>query len=127
MKRSMIRGTSRGTEAVSFIEDFCVIHAGQRHGDQVRLTEPQRDIVRMIYDSPNGPGFDSVAHIDPPLAAYLTLLHLCGPEYRSPPPKNPADIFTLWSVAGPRLRQYLKRQGDAVTCPELGTHWPTAA
>jgi hypothetical protein len=43
------------------------------------------------------------------LAAYLTLLHLCGSEAvigHSPPPFD-TDFFTLWNAAGTDLRSVL--------------------
>lgn len=64
-----------------------------------------------------------------PLAAYLALLHLCGPEalQREFVPKVEADIFTTWSAVSPALREVLKLERGQITCPELGTRYPAAA
>ena len=34
---------------------------------------------------------------------------------------------TTWAATGPRLREVLKRTGEIIVCPELGTRWPAAA
>ncbi len=67
--------------------------------------------------------------INPPLTAYLALLHICGPEAlgKTPPPQFAADIFTVWGATGPRLREVLRRDGGRIVCPELGTLYPAAA
>ena len=65
---------ARGDRAIRWIQDYCLLPSGLDKGQHVRLTPPQRDIVREIYDNPNGP------HGAPPvtgtLAAYLALLHM---------------------------------------------------
>jgi hypothetical protein len=33
---------------------------------------------------------------------------------------------TTWAATGPRLREVLKRTGEIIVCPELGTRWPAA-
>jgi hypothetical protein len=37
------------------------------------------------------------------------------------------DTFTVWGAAGPRLREVLKRDGERIVCPQLGTGYPAAA
>jgi hypothetical protein len=69
------------------------------------------------------------APITTPLAAYLALLHVCGPEavqhdFR---PAIAPDLFTVWGAVGPKLREVLKRDGERIVCPELGTGYPAAA
>jgi hypothetical protein len=69
-------------------------------------------------------------NVESPLSAYLALLHLCGPEAVWPwatPPHFESDIFTVWSSSGPHLRAVLKRTGEVIVCPELGTRFPAAA
>ena len=67
--------------------------------------------MREIYDNPTG---SEAVTATGPLAAYLALLHTCGPEalQREFQPKVEADIFTVW---------------NATVCPELGTKYPAAA
>ncbi len=118
---------TRGDRAVRWIESFCLYPNGPKKGKLVRLSAEQCVAVRRIYDSPNG--FDDLSIVNPPLTAFLALLHVCGPEAlgRTPPPQFPTDIFTVWSATGPRLREVLKRDGGRIVCPELGTRYPAAA
>jgi hypothetical protein len=64
-----------------------------------------------------------------PLAAFLALLHTCGPEalQREFQPKVEADIFTVWNASGPDLKAVLQRDREQIVCPELGTRYPAAA
>ncbi len=63
-----------------------------------------------------------------PLAAYLVLLHVRfeAAKGTTAPPELHMDIFTLWAAAGTELRQYLKREGSHIVCPELNTRYSTA-
>jgi hypothetical protein len=118
----------RGLSAVKWIEKYCLVPSGPNKGDPVALTAEERHVIHHCYDDPNGLQYTS--DIGQPLAAYLVLLHICGIEavkHSTAPPQLHTDIFTLWGAAGPVLREYLKRQGESVTCPALDTRWPTAA
>ena len=118
--------TSRGAHAVRWIERYCVVPGGPERGQHVRLTQEQAQAVREIYDNPTG---SEAVTATGPLAAYLALLHTCGPEalQREFQPKVEADIFTVWNATGPDLRAVLKRDGERIVCPELGTKYPAAA
>ena len=117
---------SRGASAVTWIERYCVVPSGPERGQHVRLSQAQRETVRRIYDGPQG---SEAAAVSGPLAAYLALLHTCGPEALQQDfrPAVAADIFTVWGATGPDLREVLKRDRDHIVCPELGTRWPAAA
>jgi len=123
----MPRKQTRGGRAIRWIEAYCLLPSGLDKGQHVRLTPVQRDIVRKTYDNPNG--HHGAPPVTGPLAAYLALLHLCGPEalQRSFRPNVAPDIFTIWNSVGPDLRAVLRRHGACVICPELGTKYPTAA
>jgi hypothetical protein len=103
----MPRKQTRGERAIRWIEAYCLVPSGLDKGQHVRLTPAQRDIVREIYDNPNGP------HGAPPvtgtLAAYLALLHVCGPEalQENFRPELRTDIFTAWAATGPDLKAVL--------------------
>ncbi len=116
---------TRGERATRWIERYCVQPHGPERGQHVRLTPAARDIVRKVYDDPDGPQPD----IGGPLAAYLALLHTCGPEALQQEflPKVEADIFTAWSATSPDLKAVLSRTGDAIVCPKLNTRYPAAA
>jgi hypothetical protein len=111
---------------VKWIETYCIIPSGSEKGQHARLSVEQRATVRQIYDNPDGP---QDAPVTKNLAAYLALLHVCGPEalQRLFRPNLSADVFTVWGATGPDLRAVLKREGGHVVCPELGTRWPMAA
>ena len=118
------RSRTRGECVAAWIEDFCLT---PRKGDKVKLSLWQRTTILRIYDHPDGQlRLEPVAE---PLAAYLVLYGLCGPEApgsRTPPPFA-SDPFSVWAVAGWELRAVLRRQGAAIECPELGTRWSAAA
>src|SRR5262245_27406725 len=122
----MRRRQSRGARAASWIETYCLFPSGADRGQHVRLTQAQRESVRQIYDHPDGP---QDVPVTGSLAAYLALLHICGPEalQNNFRPDVAPDIFTVWNSVGPDLRAVLKRDGAYVICPELGTKYPTAA
>ncbi len=76
-----------------------------------------------------GASYDSTKNVEPatgPLAAYLALLHLCGPEYGGGVPVVETDAFSVWSSTSVQLRDVLKREGSTIVCPELGTSYPPA-
>jgi hypothetical protein len=122
----MTKHESRGDHAVYWIERFCIYPSGLDKGQYVHLTKLQRETVHRIYDHADGP---QDIPVDGPLAAYLALLHVCGPEalQRDFRPTVAADIFTVWSATGPQLKEVLKRDGERIVCPELGTQFPAAA
>jgi hypothetical protein len=102
----MPRKQTRGERAIRWIEAYCLVPSGLDKGQHVRLTLAQRDIVRHIYD-----GIEAVP-VTGPLAAYLALMHVCGPEalQKEFRPELSADIFTVWGAVGPDLRAVLKRE-----------------
>jgi hypothetical protein len=122
----MRKSLSRGDRAVKWIESYCVVPGGLEKGQHVRLSSEQRATVRQIYDNPDGP---QGAPVTGNLAAYLALLHVCGPEalQRDYRPEVSTDVFTVWGATGPGLCEVLKRDGDGVVCPELRTRYPVAA
>jgi hypothetical protein len=98
-----------------------VLPNGPNKGQRVVLTPAQREIVYQVYDTARPPPVTDV------LAAYLALLHVCGPEAKSVDcPQLASDFFTVWNATGPDLRPWLKRDGAAVVCPEFGTRYPAA-
>jgi hypothetical protein len=118
---------SRGERAIHWIEKFCLFPNGPDKGRRVRLLPKQRAAVLRIYDGPAGM---DIASVSAPLSGYLALLHVCGPEAvsgASAPPHFAADFFSVWNAAGPELRVVLKRDGERIICPELGTRWSAAA
>jgi hypothetical protein len=117
---------TRGDKNVHWIEMFCLVPRGPEKGERVVLTQAQRETVRMIYDNASGP---QDVPVTGSLAAYLALLHICGPEalQNNFRPDVAPDIFTVWNSVGPDLRAVLRRDGERIVCPELGTRYPAAA
>ena len=126
-KPMTMRALTRGDHAICWIQKFCLCPDGPFKGKRARLSQTECWQVRQLYDSPNGP--DRNTPLSGPLAAYLALLHVCGPEalqkeYR---PHVDVDSWTVWRATSENLQRVLKRDGEAVTCPRLGTRYPPAA
>jgi hypothetical protein len=127
MQRFEMRRLTRGDSAIMWIEKFCVYPNGAERGQHVSLRQGQKEIVRRAYDRPNGlVGSRICGH----LAAYMALLHVCGPEALrndDPGPQFYTDSLQVWAATSPDLKEVLKRDGEAIVCPELGTRYPAAA
>ena len=116
---------TRGDLVAQWIEDYCVVPSGPDKGKRVRMTEAELYEVRRFYDAPEGP---PAQQVEGNLAAYLALLHTCGIEAPDDGPRPHVDCWTVWNASNnPMLRRVLKREPDAVACPELGTRFPRAA
>ena len=118
---------NRGAHAIYWIEDYCVIPLGPDKGKPVRLCMEEQHVVRYVYDRLDDARLEQP--ITGPVGGYLALLHTCGPEARQQRfrPLIDVDLFTTWNAAGPRLREVLKREGERIVCPQLGTSYPVAA
>jgi hypothetical protein len=123
-----MRHSGKAYRAIHWIEKYCVDPDGPDGERQpVRLTEAEEaEIWRLNLDlyspMPDAP-------ISRNLAAYLALLHICGPEALESDPMPPVkcDPWTVWRAASPDLRRVLKRDGEAIICPKLGKRYPTRA
>ena len=115
---------TRGAKAVFWIEDYCLVPFGFDKGQRVRLTAAQKEIVHKVFDTDESP------EIAAPLSSYLALFFIAGPRelaaHVSALPLS-ADTFTTWNAVGADLRAVLKREGETIVCPELGTKYPVAA
>lgn len=80
------KAESRGDRNIAWIEEHCRIPEGRDVGKRVRLRNWQRDEIRKIYDNPAGTRRAILSfgrkNAKTALAAFLLLLHLCGPEAR---------------------------------------------
>jgi hypothetical protein len=116
---------SRADKNAAWIVDYCLDPADRT---RVRLSAAEREQLRELYATPDGPRDIAVTGR---LAAFLCLLHLLGREaephrdFRGP--IVDVNIWTLWQAASPRLQQYLRRDGRRITCIELGTSFEAAA
>lgn len=77
---------TRGQSNIRWIERYCRIPDGKFVGEPVRLREWQKREIRRIYDNPHGTRTAILSfgrkNAKTTLAAFLLLLHLCGPEAR---------------------------------------------
>lgn len=129
---------SRGQKNIDWIEQFCRIPEGPNLGDQVKLRAWQRREIKKIYDNPAGTRRAIVSfgrkNAKTTLAAFLLLLHLCGPEHiknsqlfsSAQSREQAAVLFALAAKIvrfSPSLRLcvVIKETAKVLTCPELGT------
>jgi hypothetical protein len=117
---------TRSDENIAWIEKWCVTPFGPERGQHVRLSDTEMFSIRQIYDREAGQPLPTITDN---LAAFLALLHLCGPMALSNDPLPPIEIdsWTVWHSAGVTLHPWLKREGGVVICRKLGTRFPAAA
>ncbi len=137
-KTTTARPRSRGDESIRWIEDHCYVPDGQDLGKRVVLRGWQRDEIRKIYDNPAGTRTAIVSfgrkNGKTSLAAFLLLLHLCGPRAipnsqlfsAAQSREQAAVIFDLASKIvriSPELRPFIVIRDTAkqLSCPGLGT------
>lgn len=130
------RSLTRGERNIAWIESLCRIPEGKFVGKPVKLTKHQRRWIIRIYDSPTRTFILSMArkNAKTALAAFLLLLHTCGPEarpnsqlYSAAQSRDQAAI--LFALAAkvvrmsPDLSQVVVIRDTAkqLFCPELGT------
>ena len=113
--------SSRVRDICDWIECYCRQPGGSRHSKYVHLTTAQLRIVRKLYD---GDGASALQPITGPLAAYIALVHLCGPESGQIPPAIETTDTEVWAATSARLREVLMREDKSITCSKLGTRYP---
>lgn len=127
--KSKIRLT-RSERAAMWIQEFCRVPSGAHKGDRVRLTRAQKQTLADIYDHDDAP---RTVTVDNDMGAFIALLHTVGPEapQGGSPDTLPAvstDPWSLWSAVGPKLQDYITRDGaGAIYCTGLGTRYPRRA
>ena len=127
---------SRGQRNIAWIEAHCRVPEGKLVGQPVRLCDFQREVIRGIYDTSTRRAIISFGrkNAKTTLAAFLLLLHLCGPEARpnsqlfsaAQSRDQAAILFSLAAKVvrlSPDLSQYLVVRDTAkqLFCEELGT------
>lgn len=132
------RKLSRGARNVEWIERFCRIPEGRDVGKPVKLRPWQRKEILKIYDNPHGTRRAIVSfgrkNAKTTLAAFLLLLHTCGPEARPNSQLNSAaqskeQAAILFKLAAkivrlsPDLSAFvvIRDTIKELFCPELGT------
>jgi phage terminase large subunit-like protein len=132
------RRLTRGDTNIAWIEEHCRIPEGKDVGKPVRLREWQRAEIRKIYDNPHGTRRAIVSfgrkNAKTTLAAFLLLLHTCGPEARANSQLNSAaqskdQAAILFKLAAKVVRLsptlnpvvVIRDTIKELACPELGT------
>lgn len=130
------RVSTRAEQNIAWVEAMCRVPEGSHVGRPVVLREWQRDILRGIYDTPTRRAIVSFGRKNgkTALAAFLLLLHLCGPEARensqlysaAQSREQAAILFALAAKIvrmSPDLSQYVTVRDTAkqLACQELGT------
>jgi phage terminase large subunit-like protein len=84
---TVARKSFRADRNIRWIEQYCRVPEGRLVGQPVKLRSWQRDELRKIYDNPKGTRRAIVSfgrkNGKTALAAFLCLLHLCGPEAKA--------------------------------------------
>jgi len=129
---------TRGQRNVEWVERYCRIPEGRDVGKPVKLRPWQKREVCKIYDNPNGTRRAIISfgrkNAKTTLAAFLLLLHTCGPEARPNSQLNSAaqskeQAAILFKLAAKIVRLSPDLSGVVVIrdtikelfCPELGT------
>jgi phage terminase large subunit-like protein len=127
---------TRGERNIKWIESHCCIPEGKLVGQPVRLRGFQKKVICDIYDTPTRRAIISFGRKNAKTtkAAFLLLLHLCGPEarpnsqlYSAAQSRDQASI--LFSLAAkivrmsPKLCEHVGIRDSAkqLYCSELGT------
>jgi hypothetical protein len=106
---------------------------GPDRGQRVSLSPAQRELVRKIYDTPDGSTDPNAvaALCGPELSAFLVLACIVGIRAARDSAIDldiNADIDLIWAAASdPALRSHLEKHGNVISVPELGTRYPEAA
>lgn len=131
-------GLTRANRNIEWIETHCRIPEGKDVGKPVRLREWQKAEIRKIYDNPHGTRRAIVSfgrkNAKTTLAAFLLLLHTCGPEARPNSQLNSAaqskdQAAILFKLAAKVVRLsptlnpviVIRDTVKELFCPELGT------
>ena len=78
-------GLDRAKRNIAWIQEYCRVPEGKDVGKPVELRPWQRKEIEKIYGSPTRRAIISFGRKNgkTALAAFLLLLHLCGPEYKA--------------------------------------------
>jgi phage terminase large subunit-like protein len=133
---------TRGGRNIAWIEKWLKVPEGRDVGKPVKLRKWQKDEIRRIYDNPHGTRRAILSfgrkNGKTALAAFLLLLHLCGPEARPnsqlySAAQSREQAAVLFALAAKMVRMNpaldlgrggavgIRDSGKQLHCPELGT------
>jgi phage terminase large subunit-like protein len=128
----------RGDRNIAWIEAHCRVPEGANVGKPVKLRDWQKENIRRIYDNPAGTRRAILSfgrkNGKTAFAAFLLLLHICGPEARAnsqlfsaAQSRDQAAILFNLAAKMVRLSQTLHAfvqitdSSKRIACPEIGT------
>jgi phage terminase large subunit-like protein len=131
-------GLARARRNIRWIEQYCSIPEGRDVGKPVKLRPWQRKEIEKIYGSPTRRAIISFGRKNgkTALAAFLLLLHLCGPEakpnsqlYSAAQSREQASI--LFNLAAKCVRMsadlhsviIIRDTAKELVCAEIGTKY----
>lgn len=126
----------RSERNIRWIEEHCYIPEGKFVGRRVKLTEKQKRWLHRIYDSPTRTFILSMGrkNAKTAFAAFLLLLHTCGPEAKPnsqllSAAQSRDQAALLFELAAKMVRMSptlspvvrIRDTAKELLCPELGT------
>lgn len=132
------RGLTRAQRNIAWVQEYCRVPEGRDVGKPVVLRAWQRKEIERIYDSPTRRAIISFGRKNgkTALAAFLLLLHLCGPEakpnsqlYSAAQSREQASI--LFNLAAKCVRMspdlhaviIIRDTAKELVCAEIGTKY----
>lgn len=131
-------GLKRANRNIKWIERFCCVPEGKLVGQPVKLRKWQRNLIREIYGSPTRRAIISFGRKNgkTSFAAFLLLLHLCGPEARAnsqlySAAQSREQASVLFGLAAKSVRMspalasvvIIRDTAKELLCPDLGTKY----
>jgi phage terminase large subunit-like protein len=132
------KNQSRGDRNIAWIQKACLVPEGKFAGRPVKLRPWQKKEIRRIYDNPAGTRRAILSfgrkNGKTALAAFLLLLHLCGPEarpnsqlYSAAQSLDQAGLLFKLARLMVEMSEVLsgsiqiRNRAKELACPELGT------
>lgn len=136
-KKPQVKELTRGEKNIKWIETYCRIPEGKFVGRPVRLSPFQDRELRRIYDNPKKTRRAILSfgrkNAKTTLAAFIVLLHLCGPEARPnsqiySAAQSREQAAVLFALAAKIIRMNpdladavdIKESGKQLVCFDLG-------
>jgi phage terminase large subunit-like protein len=131
-------GLKRANRNIKWIESYLCVPEGKLVGQPVKLRKWQKDLIREIYGSPTRRAIISFGRKNgkTAFAAFLLLLHLCGPEARAnsqlySAAQSREQAAVLFGLAAKSVRMspdlnlvvIVRDTAKELVCAELGTKY----
>jgi phage terminase large subunit-like protein len=133
-----VEGMKRARRNIRWIEQYCCVPEGRLVGQPVKLRKWQRSLLVEIYGSQTRRAIISFGRKNGKtgLAAFLLLLHLCGPEARPnsqlySAAQSREQAAVLFGLAAKSVRMspdlasvvVIRDTAKELLCPEIGTKY----